>query len=54
MLTILGVIEIKQGAIIVYKILSFDTSTRITGYAVYEDSKLVQYGSIDISSIKDM
>ena len=34
-------------------VLSFDTSTTITGYAVYNDNKLVHYSSIDKSYIKD-
>ena len=35
------------------KILSLDTSTTISGYAIYDDNKLVHYSSIDKSAIKD-
>lgn len=35
------------------KILSLDTSTKVTGYAVYNQGKLVRYSSIDKSAIKD-
>lgn len=35
------------------KILSLDTSTTISGYAIYDDDKLVHYSSIDKSAIKD-
>lgn len=35
------------------KTLSLDTSTTVTGYAIYEDDKLVHYSSIDKSAIKD-
>lgn len=35
------------------KILSLDTSTKVTGYAVYNDGELVRYSSIDKSEIKD-
>lgn len=35
------------------KILSLDTSTKVSGYAVYDDNDLIYYSSIDKSSIKD-
>lgn len=35
------------------KILSLDTSTKVTGYAVYNDGELFRYSSIDKSEIKD-
>ena len=35
------------------KILSLDTSSKITGYAVFNDGKLIRYSSIDRSDIKD-
>lgn len=35
------------------KILSLDTSTKTTGYAVYDGSTIVHYSSIDKSPIKD-
>ena len=35
------------------KILSLDTSSRITGYAVYYDGELVRYSSIDKTDVKD-
>ena len=35
------------------KILSLDTSTKKTGYAVYNEGRLVHYSSIDKSAIKD-
>ena len=35
------------------RILSLDTSTKITGYAVYVNGKLDHYSSIDVSPIKD-
>lgn len=35
------------------KILSLDTSTKVTGYAVYNEGQLVRYSSIDKSEIKD-
>lgn len=35
------------------KILSLDTSTKKTGYAVYNEDRLVHYSSIDKSAIKD-
>ena len=35
------------------KILSLDTSTKVSGYAVYDDNNLTYYSSIDKSSIKD-
>lgn len=34
-------------------ILSLDTSTKVSGYAVYDDNNLTYYSSIDKSSIKD-
>lgn len=35
------------------RILSLDTSTKVSGYAVYDDNDLIYYSSIDKSSIKD-
>lgn len=35
------------------KILSLDTSTKVTGYAVFNDKKLAYYSSIDKSDKKD-
>ena len=35
------------------RILSLDTSTKVSGYAVYDDNDLIYYSSIDRSSIKD-
>ena len=35
------------------KILSLDTSSKITGYAIFNDGKLIRYSSIDKSNIKD-
>lgn len=35
------------------KILSLDTSTKSTGYAVFNDEKLIRYSSIDKSDKKD-
>lgn len=35
------------------KILSLDTSTKNTGYAVFNDGKLIRYSSIDKSDKKD-
>ena len=35
------------------KLLSLDTSTTNTGYAVYEDSNLTHYSSIDLHTDKD-
>ena len=35
------------------KILSLDTSSKVTGYAVFNDSKLIRYSSIDKSDIKN-
>lgn len=35
------------------KLLSLDTSTTNTGYAVYEDINLVRYSSIDLHTDKD-
>ena len=35
------------------RILSLDTSTKITGYAIFDDGKLTHYSSIDKSSISD-
>ena len=35
------------------KILSLDTSSKITGYAVYYDGELVRYSSIDKTDVKD-
>lgn len=35
------------------KILSLDTSTKVTGYAVFNDKKITYYSSIDKSGIKD-
>ena len=37
----------------VMRILSLDTSTKITGYAIFDDGKLTHYSSIDKSSISD-
>lgn len=36
------------------KILSLDTSTKITGYAVFSNEKLVRYSYIDKSNKKDL
>ena len=35
------------------KILSLDTSSKITGYAIFNDGELIRYSSIDKSNIKD-
>ena len=35
------------------KILSLDTSSKITGYAVFNNGKLIRYSSIDKSDIKN-
>ena len=35
------------------KILSLDTSSKVTGYAVFNDGKLIRYSSIDKSDIKN-
>ena len=35
------------------KILALDTSTKITGYAVFNDKKLTRYSSIDKSDKSD-
>jgi len=35
------------------KVLSLDTSTKVSGYAVQDDNNLTYYSSIDKSSIKD-
>ena len=35
------------------KILSLDTSTKITGYAIFNDGKLIHYSSINKSEKKD-
>ena len=53
---ILGAIEIKAANNLgdKFKILSLDTSTKITGYAVFYDGKLVRYSSIDKSGKKDL
>ena len=35
------------------KILSLDTSSKVTGYAVFNNGKLIRYSSIDKSDIKN-
>ena len=35
------------------KVLSLDTSSKISGYAVFYDGKLIRYSSIDMSQVKD-
>lgn len=35
------------------RILSLDTSTKTSGYAVFKDGELFRYSSIDLSDIKD-
>ena len=35
------------------KVLSLDTSSKISGYAVFYDGKLIRYSSIDMSHIKN-
>ena len=35
------------------KILSLDTSTKASGYAIFDNGKLIRYSSIDLSNIKD-
>ena len=35
------------------KILSLDTSSKVTGYAVFNNGKLIRYSSIDKSDKKD-
>ena len=35
------------------RILSLDTSTKDSGYAVFEEGQIVRYSSIDLSSLKD-
>lgn len=35
------------------KVLSLDTSSKISGYAIFYDGKLIRYSSIDMSQVKD-
>ncbi len=39
--------------VITIRILSLDQSTNVTGYALFEDNKLIVYGRVDISKQKD-
>lgn len=36
------------------KILCLDQSSRITGYAIFEDEQLIDYGKFDLSNISDI
>ena len=36
-----------------HRLLSLDTATKVTGFAVYQDDELIHYSSIDVSEIKN-
>jgi Holliday junction resolvasome RuvABC endonuclease subunit len=39
--------------VVYIKVLSLDGATKVTGYALFEDSQLIQYGLVNLSDISD-